>query len=265
VTAATRSRLYHEIAGAGSPVFFVHSGLCDGRMWDPQWDVFRRDYRLVRCDLPGHGRTPLEAGRYSPPREVIDLLDQLALGPVALVGASLGGGISLQVAVARPDLVSALVLVGSGVRGHEWSEHVTRGWEEEEAALERGDIDAAVEGNLRTWVDGPHRSPDEVDPGVRARVAEMQRRAFELALAEPDAEERPLVSDVGERLAEIGAPTLVIVGEKDVPDVHAVAERLTHEIPNARVARIPQAAHLPSLERPDEFNELVLRFLAEQT
>jgi 3-oxoadipate enol-lactonase len=263
VNAAASVRLHREIAGEGPPVVFVHSGICDSRMWDPQWEAFQRHHKVVRFDLRGFGRTPLSPGAFVPPQDVIDLLDELALGPAALVGASMGGGIDLQVAVERPDLVSALVLVGSGVRGHEWSEVVTQGWEEEEAALERGDLDAAVEVNLSTWVDGPNRTAADVDPEVRAKVAEMQRRAFELGLAEPGAEEQPLVRDVGDRLGEIAAPTLVVIGEQDVPDVHVVAARFERELPNARIVRIANAAHLPSLERPREFNEVVLGFLQE--
>lgn len=263
MSAASSVRLHRETAGTGPPVVFIHAGICDSRMWDPQWEPFQRAHRVVRFDMRGFGRTPLSAGRYVPPADVIDLLDELGLGPATLVGASMGGGVSLQVAAARPDLVSALVLVGSGVRGHEWSEYVTQAWKEEEAAFERGDIDAAVGTNLRTWVDGPNRSAADVDPELRAKVAEMQRRSFELWLAQPAAEEEALVLDVGERLREIAAPTLVVFGEQDVPDVQVVAERFERELPNARVARIADAAHLPSLERPQEFNELVLGFLAE--
>jgi 3-oxoadipate enol-lactonase len=231
-------------------------------MWDPQWVTFTRAHRVVRYDMRGFGRSPLEPGRYSPPADLIVLLDDLALGPAALVGASMGGGISLQVALARPDLVSALVLVGTGVRGHDWSDYVMRSWEEEEAALERGDLDQAVEVNLRTWVDGPDRSPGEVDPQVRSKVAEMQRRAVELALACPDAQEEALVLDVGDRLGEISVPTFAIVGAHDVQDMHVVAERLEREIGAMRVT-IDGAAHLPNLEKPREFDELVLGFLAE--
>jgi 3-oxoadipate enol-lactonase len=231
-------------------------------MWDPQWATFTRAHRVVRYDMRGFGRSPLEPGRYSPPADLIVLLDELALGPAALVGASMGGGISLQVALARPDLVSALVLVGTGVRGHDWSDYVMRSWEEEEAALERGDLDQAVEVNLRAWVDGPERSPGEVDAQVRSKVGEMQRRAVELALACPDAQEEALVLDVGDRLGEISVPTLAIVGAHDVQDVHVVAERLEREIGATRVT-IDGAAHLPNLEKPREFDELVLGFLAE--
>jgi 3-oxoadipate enol-lactonase len=263
VITGQQTGLDYEVAGEGSPVVLVHAGIADSRMWDPQWEVFQRGHRVVRYDMRGFGRSPLAPGRYSPPADLIALLDELSLGPAALVGASMGGGISLQVAVARPDLVSALVLVGSGVRGHDWSDYVTRAWAEEEAAFERGDLDEAVEVNLRTWVDGPHRAPGAVDPEVRRKVGEMQRRALELYVeGGADAEEEALVLDIGDRLGDISVPTLAIVGEHDVQDVHAVADRLEREIGATRVT-IAGAAHLPNLEKPRAFDELVLGFLAE--
>jgi 3-oxoadipate enol-lactonase len=264
VTIGSRAGLYAEVAGSGPPVVLIHEGVCDSRMWDPQWESFQREHRVMRYDMRGFGRSPLVPGTYSHPADLIALLDELALGPAALVGVSLGGGVALQLAVARPDLVSALVLVGSGVRGHDWSEEVTQAWAEEEAAFERGDLDAVVEVNLRTWVDGPHRSPGEVDPEVRRKVGEMQRRALELYLEGGDeAEEEALVLDIGERLGEISVPTLVLVGELDVADMHTVAHRLEQEIPGARRGTIDGVAHVPSMERPAEFDELVLGFLAQ--
>jgi 3-oxoadipate enol-lactonase len=264
VTATDEALLHHEVAGAGPPVVLIHEGICDSRMWDPQWESFQRSHRVVRLDLRGFGHSAYVPGKYSHPADVIALLNALRLGPATLVGVSLGGGTALQVAVARPDLVSALVLVGSGIRGHEWSDDIKRTWEEEEAAFERGDLDAAVEVNLRTWVDGPHRSPDEVDPAVRLKVGEMQRRALELYAEGGDAAvEEALVPDIGERLGEIPVPTLVLVGELDLPDMHTIAARLEREIPGARGATIAGAAHAPTMERPDEFRDLVLEFLDE--
>lgn len=263
MTATTRTPLYAEVAGDGPPVALVHAGICDSRMWDPQWERFQAAHRVVRCDLRGFGRSPLGPGRFSHPADLIALLDELELGPVALVGASLGGGTALQVAVERPDLVSALVLVDSGVRGHAWSAEVERAWAAEEAAFERGDLDAAADVGLRLWVAGPHRSPEDVDPEVRAKVADMILRSYELARDDPGAEEEALVTDVGDRLGEIEAPTLVLVGSLDHPEMHDLAARFERELPNARRATIDGAAHLPSMERPDEFTMLVLEFLAE--
>jgi pimeloyl-ACP methyl ester carboxylesterase len=233
-------------------------------MWDLQWQPFQQTHRVVRCDLRGYGQSPVRPGGFSHAGDVIALLDELALGPAALVGVSLGGGTALQVAVARPDLVSALVLVGAAMRGHEWSEAVTSAWAEEEAAFERGDLDRAVEISLRTWVDGPSRAPGEVETGVRRRVAEMQRRALELELeGGADGEEEALVPDIGDRLGEISVPTLVLVGEHDVPDVRTIAERLDREISGTRRSTIEGAAHVPNMEQPQQFDELVLGFLDE--
>jgi 3-oxoadipate enol-lactonase len=231
-------------------------------MWDPQWETFPRAHRVVRYDLRGYGRSPIGPGRFSYARDLLVLLEQKGLERVSLVGVSMGGRIALEAALARPALVDALVLVGAGLPGHDRSAEMNAADEAEEAALGRGDLDAAVEVTLRTWVDGPRRAPEDVDPEVRARVAEMQRRAYELQLPVWEtAEEERLVDDLSERLGEVGARTLVVVGEEDLPDIHEVADRLVHELPDARRAAIADAAHVPSLERPHEFDELVLGFL----
>ena len=239
--------LYAEIAGEGPAVVLLHEGICDSRMWEPQWEPWSHEFRLLRVDLRGFGQTPLDPGRFAHARD----------------GVSLGGRVALEVAVARPELVSALVLVAPGLPGHDWSEELQAAWAEEEAAFEAGDLDRAVEASLRTWVDGPRRRPEDVDPGVRSRVAEMQRRAMELALGSAEDDEELFVEDLAQRVGEIRATTLILIGEDDQPDMHAIAERLEREIPAARRATIAHTAHVPSMERPREFDELVLPFLRE--
>jgi len=136
------------------------------------------------------------------------------------------------------------------------------GWEEEEAALERGDDDEAVEVNLRMWVDGPSRSPDEVDQELRRKVGEMQRRAIDIwREAGEEGNYEALVEDWGERLGEISVPTLILVGELDRPEMREIAERLEAEIPDSRRHVISGTAHVPNMERSDEFDRLVLEFL----
>ena len=255
--------LYAEVAGEGPEVVLVHEGISDSRMWDEQWEAWSRSFRLLRLDLRGFGRSPLEPGPFAHARDLIAVLEQHGFDRVALVGVSLGGRVALEVTLARPELVRALVLVAPGMPGHEWSQSLREAWAEEEAAFEAGDLDAAVEASLRTWVDGPRRKPGDVDPAVRARVGEMQRRAYELAAGIAADEEELLVDDLAQRVGEIEAPTLVLVGEEDQPDMHAIAERLAREIPGARLERIAATAHVPSMERPREFDGLVLPVLAE--
>jgi len=243
-------------------VVLIHAGICDSRMWDPQWETFRPSHRVLRYDMRGFGRSPVGPGSYSNAGDLIDLLEQQGVAKASLVGVSMGGRVALEVAIARPELVDALVLVGAGFPGHDWSAEMNAADEAEMAALKRGDLDAAVEVTLRTWVDGPRRRPEDVDSDVRARVAEMQRRAYELQLPVWEtAEEEPLVGDLSERVGEVDAPTLVLVGEEDVRDMHEIAGRLERELPNARRASIANTAHVPSMERPREFDQLVLPFL----
>jgi 3-oxoadipate enol-lactonase len=254
--------LYREQAGAGPPVVLVHEAIADSRMWDPQWRTFPKAYRTIRYDLRGYGRSPIGPGTFSHAGDLIALLDELGLERTALVGGSMGARAALEVAVAQPGRVEKLVLMDVGVPGHDWSEETQAGWAEEDAALERGDLDAAVEVNLRMWVDGPRRSPEDVETDLRERVREMQRRAFELQVPVGDAaDEELLVENVLDRVGEVTAPTLVLTGEEDREDMQAIADRLAAEIPNARRTSIAGTAHIPSLERPDEFDRLVLDFL----
>jgi len=260
----TRVRLYSEAAGEGPGVVLVHTGICDSRMWEPQWQSFPRSHRTVRYDLRGFGRSPIQPGSYSHARDLAEILEVNGLESASLVGVSLGGRVALELAIARPELVESLVLVGAALPGHAWSDEIEAFGAAEEAALERGDLDAAVEANLKTWVDGPRRSASMVDAALRAQVGEMQRRAFELQLpVEGEADEELLVPDADERLGEVRARTLVLVGDDDVSDMAVIAEGLEHGIPDARRASIAGTAHLPSLERPEEFDELVLTFLQE--
>jgi pimeloyl-ACP methyl ester carboxylesterase len=256
--------IYAEVAGEGPELVLVHEGICDSGMWDEQWERYTREFRVLRCDLRGFGHTPLEPGVFSNAQDLAEVLEQHGFERAALLGVSLGGRVVLEVAIARPDVVSALVLVAPGLPGHDWSQAMQDAWGEEEAALEAGDLAEAVEVNLRTWVDGPRREPEDVDPAVRARVGEMQLRAFELQVPVGEAaEEELLVPDLAERLGDVQAPTLIVVGDEDVPDMQAIAERLEREIPGSRRETIASTAHVPSMERPREFDEVVLPFLRE--
>jgi 3-oxoadipate enol-lactonase len=255
------------VAGDGPAVVLIHAGICDSRMWEPQWAPFARDHRTIRMDLRGFGRSELTPGGYADARDLADLLGTLGVERAALVAASYGGQVAMELAVARPDLVEALVLAGASLPGHDWSAPVRAGFAEEEAAMERGDLDAAVEADLRLWVDGQGRPLEAVDPEVRERVRVMQRRAFELQLPahqDPDRyEEEELEPGWADRLRTIWAPALVLVGEHDVADAHQLADRLARELPRATVGTVAGAAHLPSMERPADFNQRTLAFLAE--
>ena len=243
-----------------STVLLLHAGIADSRMWQPQAEGLRTaGHRMLSPDLRGFGRRELTPGSFAHVRDVEALLP----GPVAVVGSSLGGRVALELAVLRPDLVERLVLIAPGLPGWDWSAATRACWAEEEAAFERGDFAAAAESSLRLWIDGPRRAPEAVDPVLRATVRGMILRSYELqSTAGADAsEEQVLDPPVNDRLAEVRCPTLVLVGDEDVADMQAIAAQVAGSVSGARLVHMPEAAHLPSLERADDFNALLLAFL----
>ncbi|MET9726844.1 alpha/beta fold hydrolase [Streptomyces zaomyceticus] len=252
--------LSHDLAGAGpSTVLLLHSGVCDRRMWDGQFQALAdAGHRVVRCDLRGFGDSPMDAP-HTHADDVRGLLDHLGIERAAVVGASFGGRIALELAVRHPGHVSALALLGSGVPGFRPGAELRAWGEREDELLEAGDLDAAVELNVDTWL-GP-----EAGPEARALVREMQRHAFEVQLAAPE-EFHPAEPEVGaDDLAGIEVPALVVTGAHDHPDFRAVADGLTRVLPDARRVDLDWAGHLPALERPDETARLLTTFLAETT
>lgn len=232
-------------------------------MWQPQVEVLQTaGYRVLAPDLRGFGQQVLEAAPFSYVRDAEALLD----GPAAVVGSSLGGRVALELAVLRPELVKRLVVIAPGLPGWEWSDETRAGWAEEETAFERGDLEGAAEASLRLWVDGPRRSPETVDPVMRSAVRGMVIRSYELQQHAWDAgaeEEQILDPPINGRLGEIHCPTLVLVGDEDVADMGAIAAHVAGSVSGARLVNVPEAAHLPSLERADEINALLLAFLRE--
>jgi 3-oxoadipate enol-lactonase len=253
--------VWFDVHGEGPAVALVHAGVADSRMWDPQLRTFPQSHRVVRVDLPGFGNSRFESNVVSYRGAIREALDQAEVERAAVVGTSLGGRAALELALDSPERVSALVLVGPGIDDHGWSEEVERFGEEEEAALARGDLDAAVTANLRLWVAGPRRELDDVARDVSELVAEMQRQAFRLGKGHDDLQADRLQPPASARLTDVQVPTLVLTGDEDVEDIHAIADRLAREIPGAERATIADAAHLPSLERPEEFDRIVLEFL----
>ena len=161
--------------------------------------------------------------------------------PAVLVGSSYGGLVCLEAAARQPELVTDLVLLDAPLPDHEWSEEVTAYGDEEERLLEAGDLDAATELNLAFWA-----------PTMADRLRPMTRWSLELEVDE--------IEQVD--LRAVRARTLVAVGEHDKQDFRAIAERLARELPNAELAVVEGAGHLPSMERPDETAALVRRFLS---
>jgi pimeloyl-ACP methyl ester carboxylesterase len=257
------AQLYCEQRGTGPPLLLIHAGVADSDMWQAQVDEFARDYRVIRFDLRGFGRSNMPAGSFANHEDVRALLDHLDIPSAHVLGVSFGGAIALDFTLAHPERVRSLILGAPSVGGAEPSQQIRRFWQEEDEALEAGDLERATELNLRLWVDGPRRTPEQVDPQVRESVRRMQLAIFQKEIPD-DVAEVDLDPPAVQRLAEIDVPVLIMVGELDLDEKRAQAYQLAAAIPGATGTILPGVAHMLNMERPDQFNRCVLSFLADQ-
>jgi len=251
--------LYYEMQGSGPSIVLLHGGLLDTRMWDEQFGVLAKRFRVVRYDARGHGRSSRVDGDFSNYRDLYALMTGLGIAKATLVGLSLGGRTAIDFALVHPDMAEALVLVSPGISG--WDFTKDRVLTENDAALDKAamakDLDLCVEWFQRSWTDGPTRKPADVDKAVRERVRAMAR-------ANIDRNGRGRLEEVNAvpRLAEIRVPTLAVLGDLDMASIHDIVDLIAAKIPGARKVVIGGAAHMVNMEKPAEFNRVLLDFLA---
>lgn len=248
--------LHHRVTGSGPALLLLHSTAADSGQWDAQRDALSVEHTVVTPDLRGYGRSPLPPEPYSDAEDVLELLDHLGIATTTVVGSSGGGHVALQLASAAPERVGALVLLCAAAPGVEPTPDVQEFAEREEALLLAGDVEAATELNLRTWL-----GPDANAP-TREHFGAMQRHAFEIELA---AGEEAVGRELEVDLTRITARTTVVIGGHDLAFFREVARHLLAELPAAELVELPWAGHLPNLERPDEVTELIRRALAPAT
>ncbi len=254
------ARIHYEREGSGIPILLLHAGVADHRMWEPQMRAFASHFDCIAPDLRGFGKSELPAGKWSPVADLLALVDQLRLKPAHIVGCSIGGGIAIDFALEHGGRMSKLVLVGPGVGGVHFGAKYPGLFADMEAAEKAGDHRAIQEADARLWLDGPKRPMGHVKDPIRKLFFEMNSNF------DSDFENAPIDSidpPAAERLHEITAPTLIVVGDEDAPPIFDAVELLMEKVPHARKAVIHDAAHLPNLEHPDEFNRIVLEFLRE--
>jgi pimeloyl-ACP methyl ester carboxylesterase len=257
------AKLYYEMAGEGQTMVLCHAGFVDSGMWDGQWEAFAQHYRVIRFDMRGYGKSDPATGPVSRRNDLYQVLTQLNVERAILLGCSMGGESVLDLALEHPEMASALILVSAAPTGFEMQGEPPRYLMEMIEAAAQGDVERASELQIRIWVDGMYREPEQVDAEVRAHAARMNRipvenRTFLVADSQPtNPPEPPAVG----RLGDIRVPTLIIAGALDHPEIVRAADVMAREIKGAQKVIIQNAAHVPNMEHPAEFNQAVLGFL----
>ena len=267
--AVNGTTLYYEMTGTGHPFVLIHGHLLDRRSWDDQFAVFAQRYRVIRYDQRGFGDSGLivKGEPHSDRQDLYELMQFLGIESAYLMGVSGGGALAIDFALEHPEMVDALIPVTAGVSGFRPSEEemkkhpdVVRLYTSLEEAFEKHDVARAVDISLAVWTDGPGRLPGQAAPDVRERVRAMTTRNWERPDDEAQAETPsvPLEPPAIGRLSQLGVPTLVILGELDVPNP---LNQLAAEIAGAKKVIMAETAHHPFMEKPAEFNQIVLDFL----
>lgn len=250
--------LSYTVTGEGSPVVLVHAGVADHTMWDAVVPALAERHTVIRYDLRGFGESAPPAGPFRETDDLSRLLDHLGHESVRLIGASWGGRVAVNFALAHPGRVRSLTLLAPPWPGYDWSADMVAYDEAETAALAAGDLDAAVRVNLDMWLRGPGRGWEDVAPGL----AERLRIPVRTSLVNQDTVGEHSQGGPAGDIASIAVPTLVGIGLLDVPDFQEIARRYAARIPGATLVEFPDAAHLIALDAPTELTAALRSFLA---
>lgn len=260
------ARLYYESDGRASApaLLFIHAGVANLRMWDALIESLTRDHHVIRYDTRGFGQTTTEDVPFSDRDDARHVLDHLGVDAATVIGCSRGGGIAIDMAIETPERVRGLVTIGSGPSGFPDTEFT----DEEDAFVDR--LDAAYEardwpvlGRLSAeyWSIGVSRSAEQLDPAFVRTAYELARPSAARSRERPMAQ--PLEPPAYDRVVDIEVPALVTVGEFDVSEAIAQQAYLVNAIPDAAGYIFSDTAHIPSVEHPVEFLEVLTGWLAE--
>jgi pimeloyl-ACP methyl ester carboxylesterase len=261
----TRGHLAYVDVGDGEPIVLLHGGVLDHRMWSAQVDTLARDRRVIVPDLRGHGMSSTPTGPFRHCDDVAELVRHLGIDRAVLVGVSMGGSTAVDVAIEYPDMVTALVVSGAGASEPDWRDP----WMLEFFATWARN---AREQDPEAWMDtflrlahGPHRSRNDVAP----RVIEQLREQAAFTLSNHVAGREPIlpgpVKDARRRSHDITVPVLAVSGALDSDDHIRLARELAAAVANGSAVTVADTAHYSNMERPEQFNGVVLEFLARRS
>jgi pimeloyl-ACP methyl ester carboxylesterase len=237
-------------------VVLVHDGVLHSAAWDDVWPDFCKHFHTIRYDRRGYGRSAVATQGYYATDDLAAVLRQLKLKRVAIVGSSHGGEISINFTLDHPEIVEQLVLVGAVVGGMPYTKHFLERGDALGKPLEKGDIKGAIAAAAKDkYLIAPGND------AAKKRMAEiLSANPQDLTHPELELPVKPALP----RLGEIHIPTLLLVGDADIPDVHAHAGAIEAGVPRARRVVIRDAGHLMYLEKPAEFSRIVIEFLENQ-
>jgi 3-oxoadipate enol-lactonase len=257
---------FFEVDGdrAHPALVLIHAGVANLRMWDAIVPALAVDHVILRYDARGFGRTESEPVHFSEVDDLVAVMDQAGIDRATLIGASRGGSIAIDAALEHPERVAGLVTVGSTPSGFpevEMTERENDLFDELDALLAAGEHEKLNRLETELWAAGPNRDVLELDPAFLSLAYELN--ATNVRHLGDRATPVPLESPAYYRTVDLEVPALFAVGEFDLASELAATEYLLSTVPDSSGATFPDSAHLPSVERPDEFVRVLKAWLEE--
>jgi pimeloyl-ACP methyl ester carboxylesterase len=257
-------KIFYETAGKGTAIIFIHDGLVHSQIWDSQFSFFARDHMVIRYDRRGYGKSSTATGNFSNMDDLRVLFNHLKIEKACLMALSSGGRLAIDFTLQYPEKVSSLVLVGAVVGGFSYTQHFfTRG----------GHLPSGLKNMDQRVAYYIFEDPYEIygkNKEAKQKVDQFLKKYPRKRLHSPankkqsknrDGINRVPTKPAYERLSEIKIPALILVGEFDIPDVHAHAGVINAGIKNSKRVIIGNSGHLIPLEQPKIFNNEIKKFL----
>jgi pimeloyl-ACP methyl ester carboxylesterase len=248
------SKLFYEECGTGAEaVVLLHDGIAHSAVWDDVWPTFCKQFHTIRYDRRGYGRSPAATTWYSETEDLATLLRARKIRRAILVGSSHGGELSIDFTLQYPNVVKELVLVGAVVSGFPYTDHFLNRGMANSAPFEKNDVAKG----LSNWSKDRYLLAPGHEVAQKRLLAILTTNPQDMTHADYARPTRPALS----RLGEIRVPTLILVGDADIPDVHAHAGAIESGIGGSKRVIISEAGHLMYLEKPEEFSRAAILFI----
>ena len=240
-------KIWAEDSGGSGPVLvLLHEGVGDSRMWDPVWSDLAACCRVIRYDVRGFGRSPAATEEFTLLGDLRAVLTHFDVGSAHLTGCSMGGCTAVEFALAEPDRVDSLVLLCPGIGGYPYPE--TPELDDAcEALAEVGDDEGIIQILLDVW----GRAGD--DP----LVTDLMRSAMRAWDGEEEFEREG--EPIFDRLGDLQAPTVLMVGDLDDAALIASNEEAARRIPGCELVRMTGVDHYPTVRAPKLVADSILR------
>jgi 3-oxoadipate enol-lactonase len=255
------SKIYYEITGNGEPLIFLHADTLDSRQWQPQVDYFSSNYQVITYDIRGFGKSDLPSKEhYSFSEDLYLLMERLNIKTANIVGLSMGAAIAIDFALTHPDMVTTLTLADAGISGDGFGEEFISAIGKIISHAKKMELDKTKQ----TWSDLHIFDFSRSNPKVWDVVTTMVQ---DTSCYRWYGNNQPIniSPPAAASLTTITVPTLIIIGEHDIPDFQRKAKLLKEKVPNSKLVTISSSGHLSNLDNPILFNQVLSEFLNSQS